>query len=374
MGTAGTALEAIQAGKKVFKQGKEIHGNIMEVHDKIHEFIPLSKDIPKNRAELFQASKTAFKQRHEIHGKVRELHGQILDIHGQVLDVHGQVMGVQGKLHEAAQQQAPQDTAGFKKGAKGYARGCFCGCWVMLKAEAKKYITYVFSLIIFAIITIGLICFLIPVLWHHAHLQLLTLTTTARMPETTRGGNLNSRNESVDYRVFLLHYCVSGLTAQAEKQFNVKNGCHYSTQALYDHILPALGTTFTPALAGKDVPDPSTDIQAMFKHYGYTSCCLYIIDVILAPVVAGVFIWWFISTLKPLKRTFRAFLCASLLLGTPPPSPLPIPLKTNNQSSHHSSSQLPFSSPHSFKHYSSTAPCTSSNTTSTSQPPASTSH
>ncbi|KAB8304475.1 hypothetical protein EYC80_003868 [Monilinia laxa] len=301
MATVSKAFETLQAGKKAFKQGKDIHGKVMELHGNIQEVIPLSKDIPKNRVKFLQAGKTAIKQRHEIHGKARELHGQ-------VMDVHGQVMGIQGQFQEA-KQQTPENASNFKNERKGYARGCLCGCWAILKAEAKKYFTYVFSLIIFAIITIGLICFFIPVLWHHEHLQLLTLKTKAKVPGVTRRGNLNLTDENIDYRIYLLHYCVSGLTAQAGKQFNMENGCHHSTQALYDHILPAISTTFTPSLAAKDVLGPSMDIQALFKHYGYISFYLYIFDIILMPIVAGGFIWWFISTLKPWKRIFRAFLC-----------------------------------------------------------------
>ncbi|RAL68154.1 hypothetical protein DID88_008864 [Monilinia fructigena] len=148
----------------------------MQVHGNIQEVIPLSKDIPKNRVELFQASKTAIKQRHEIHGKAQELYGQVIGIHGQVMDVRGQVMGIQGKFQEA-QQQTPENAASFKNESKGYARSY--------------------------------------------------------------------------YRIYLLHYCVSGLTAQAKKQFKMENGCHHSTQALYNHILPAISTTFTPSLLEK---------------------------------------------------------------------------------------------------------------------------
>lgn len=247
MGTVGKAFEAVQTGKKAFKQGKEIHGKVMEVHGKIQEVIPLSKDIPKNRAEFLQASKTAIKHRHEIYGNARELHGQVLDIHDQVMDIHGQVMGIQGQFQET-QQQTPGKAGSFKNERKDYARGCLCGCWAMVKAEAKKYITYVFSLIIFSIITIGLIGFLIPVLWHNEHLQLLTLTTKAKVADVTRRGDLNSTVESVDYRIYLLHYCVSGLTTQAEKQFNMENGCHHSKQGIYfrDHIDCLQLTHFQP--------------------------------------------------------------------------------------------------------------------------------
>lgn len=78
--------------------------------------------------------------------------------------------------------------------------------------------------------------------------------------------------------------------------------------ALYEYILPALNSTFTDPLPQKE------DIQSLFKHYGYASFGLYIFNIIVLPFVAGGFIWWFISTLKPWNRTFTTVVCVSPLL------------------------------------------------------------
>ncbi|KAF7863892.1 hypothetical protein EAF04_006857 [Stromatinia cepivora] len=262
MGTAGKAFEALQAGKKAIKQGRELHGKVQEGY-----------------------------------GRAREVHGKAMEVKQQA-----EKFGI--TLPKDAS-SLPKNRAEFQKEAKGYARGCFCGFWGLFKAQAKKYITYVLSLLVFACIAVGLVCFLIAVLSHHSHLQLLTLTTNKIAPNTTKGGLGATDGESVDYKIYLLHYCVSGLTAKAEEQFKMTNGCHHSKQALYEHILPALNSTFTPPLpAGSPA-----DIQTLFRKYGYISFCLYILDIILLPIVAVVFIWWFVSTLTPWKRTFRLVLC-----------------------------------------------------------------
>lgn len=224
MVTVSKAFEVVQAGKKAFKQSKEVHSKVMEVHAIIKD-VP---SVPKNRSELLQAAKKSYKQGREIHGKAQDIHGQVMDVRGQFMDVHGNIM----EDHGQSKQQAPQNSAGFKKGAKGVARGCLCGFWFILKAEAKKYITYVLSLLFFAVVAIGLVCFLIPVLWHHAHLQLLTLTTNSKLSDTVKEGHSNAADESVNYRIYLLHYCISGLTTKAEKHFNLENGCHPSKQGI----------------------------------------------------------------------------------------------------------------------------------------------
>ncbi|TGO53547.1 hypothetical protein BCON_0121g00280 [Botryotinia convoluta] len=267
MGTAGKAFEALQTGRKAIKQGREYHGKGQEI----------------------------------LKG-VREAHGKF-----QEVNKTAQSFGI----------DLPKDASNihinrgqFQKGAKGYARGCFCGFWTILKAQAKKYITYVLSLLVFAFIAIGLVCFLIAVLSHHSHLQLLTLTTKETVVNhATKGENVTRVEEIVDYKIYLLHYCVTGLTTVAEEKFQITNGCHHAKQALHDHILPALSSTIIPPLPGKDVLRPTAEIHTLFKHYGYISFCLYILDVILLPIIAVVFIWWFISTLTPWKRTFRLVLC-----------------------------------------------------------------
>ncbi|KAF7938803.1 uncharacterized protein EAE98_001141 [Botrytis deweyae] len=266
MGTAGKAFEALQAGRKAIKQGREYHGKGQEI----------------------------LKGAREVHGKFQEVNKTAqsfgIDISKDASNIHN-------------------NRGQFKKGAKGYARGCFCGFWTILKSQAKKYITYVLSLLVFAFIAIGLVCFLIAVLSHHPHLQLLTLTTKETVVNhTTNGGNVTRVEEIVDYKIYLLHYCVTGLTTEVEEMFQITNGCHHSKQALYEYILPILSATITPPLAVKDIPG-TTEIQTLFKHYGYFSFCLYILDTILLPIVAVVFIWWFISTLTPWKRTFRLVLC-----------------------------------------------------------------
>ncbi|TGO30591.1 hypothetical protein BPAE_0004g00480 [Botrytis paeoniae] len=267
MGTAGKAFEAFQAGRKAIKQGREYHGKgqeilkgVREVHGKFQEVNKTAQsfgiDLPKDASNI-----------HNNHGQ-------------------------------------------FQKGAKGYARGCFCGFWTILKGQAKKYITYVLSLLVFAFIALGLVCFLIAVLSHHSHLQLLTLTTKeTEVNHATKGENVTRVEEIVDYKIYLLHYCVTGLTTAAEEKFQITNGCHHAKQALHDHILPALSFTIIPPLSGKNISGPTAEIQTLFKHYGYISFCLYILDIILLPIVAAVFIWWFISTLTPWKRTFRLVLC-----------------------------------------------------------------
>ncbi|EMR80365.1 hypothetical protein BcDW1_11062 [Botrytis cinerea BcDW1] len=267
MGTAGKAFEALQAGRKAIKQGREYHGKGQEI----------------------------LKGAREVHGKFQEVN----------------------KIAQSFGMDLPKDASNihnnrgqFKKGAKGYARGCFCGFWTILKAQAKKYITYVLSLLVFAFIALGLVCFLTAVLSHHSHLQLLTLTTKESVVHNaTKGENVTRVEEIVDYKIYLLHYCVNGLTTAAEKKSKITNGCHNSKQALYDHILPALNSTIIPPLPEKGILGPTAEIQALFKHYGYISFCLYILDIILLPIVAVVFIWWFISTLTPWKRTFRLVLC-----------------------------------------------------------------
>ncbi|ESZ98085.1 hypothetical protein SBOR_1541 [Sclerotinia borealis F-4128] len=280
----------------------------MKVEIEVRAHVPAEKK-ENTTARIMGTASNVFQASRKIYGQGKEIHGKIQGVQQQA-----KTLGV--SLPKDAP-SIPRNRAEFKREAKGHARGCVCGVWTGLKAEAKKYITYVGSLLLFAVISIGLVCFLIPALWYHPHLQLLTLTTKAKaiLSDTTRGGNLNATDgESVHYRVYLLHYCVSGLTAKAEKQFNMTNGCHLSKQALHEHILPALSSTFMPPLPGNDVPGPSTDIQTLFKHYGYISFCLYILDIILLPIVAGGFIWWFISTVTPWKRTFRAVLC--LFTGT----------------------------------------------------------
>ncbi|KAF7960869.1 hypothetical protein EAE96_000541 [Botrytis aclada] len=267
MGTAGKAFEALQAGRKAIKQGREYHGKGQEI----------------------------LKGVREAHGKFQEVNKTAqsfgIDLPKDASNIHN-------------------NRGQFKKGAKGYARGCFFGFWTILKAQAKKYITYVLSLLVFAFIAIGLVCFLIAVLSHHSHLQLLTLTTKETVVNhATKGDNITRVEETVDYKIYLLHYCVTGLATVAEQKFKMTNGCHHSKQALYDHILPALSSTIIPPLPGKEVPSPTAEIQTLFKHYGYISFCLYILDIILLPIVAVVFIWWFISTLTPWKRTFRLVLC-----------------------------------------------------------------
>ncbi|KAJ8066285.1 hypothetical protein OCU04_005364 [Sclerotinia nivalis] len=262
MGTAGKAFEALQAGKKAIKQGRELHGKVQEGY-----------------------------------GRAREVHGKAMEVKQQA-----EKFGI--TLPKDAS-SLPKNRAEFQKEAKGYARGCFCGFWGIFKAQAKKYITYVLSLLVFAFIAVGLVCFLIAVLSHHSHLQLFTLTTKTMTSNTTKGGLVATDGESVDYKIYLLHYCVSGLTAKAEEQFKMTNGCHHSKQALYDHILPTLNSTFAPPIPG----GPPADIQTLFRKYGYISFCLYILDIILLPIVAVVFIWWFVSTLTPWKRTFQLVLC-----------------------------------------------------------------
>ncbi|KAF7888303.1 uncharacterized protein EAF02_002844 [Botrytis sinoallii] len=266
MGTAGKAFEALQAGRKAIKQGREYHGKGQEI----------------------------LKGAREVHGKFQEVNKTAqsfgIDLSKDASNIHN-------------------NRGQFKKGAKGYARGCFCGFWTILKSQAKKCITYVLSLLVFAFIAIGLVCFLIAVLSHHPHLQLLTLTTKEMVVNhTAKGGNVTRVKEIVDYKIYLLHYCVTGLTTEVEEMFQITNGCHHSKQALYEYILPILSSTITPPLAIKDIPG-TTEIQSLFKHYGYFSFCLYILDTILLPIVAVVFIWWFISTLTPWKRTFRLVLC-----------------------------------------------------------------
>ncbi|TEY67266.1 hypothetical protein BOTCAL_0128g00290 [Botryotinia calthae] len=260
MGTAGKAFEALQAGRKAIKQGREYHGKGQEI----------------------------LKGAREVH-KTAQSFG--IDLPKDASNIHN-------------------NRGQFEKGAKGYARGCFCGFWSILKAQAKKYITYVLSLLVFAFIALGLVCFLIAVLSHHSHLQLLTLSTKETVVHhATKGDNVTRVEEIVDYKIYLLHYCVDGLTTAAEKKFKITNGCNNSKQALYEHILPALSSTIIPPLPVKSVPGPTAEIQTLFKNYGYISFCLYILDIILLPIVAVVFIWWFISTLTPWKRTFRLVLC-----------------------------------------------------------------
>ncbi|KAI9648402.1 hypothetical protein NHQ30_003035 [Ciborinia camelliae] len=293
MGTLSKATEVIQVGCKAYGKAQEAHRKYQEIDAKVQE---------------------VHRKYQEIDGKVQEARVKYQEFDGRAREAHKIFQDVQQQVQNPSipldRPSIPRDRADFKEGAKGYARGCLSVFWTMFKAEAKKYITYVLSLLLFTFIAIGLICFLIPALWHHPHLQLLTLTTKALMPDTKGGRKSNSTDEeSVSYRIYLLHYCVSGLTAIAEKQFDMKNGCHESKQALYNHILPALSTTFTPPLPGKGVPGPITDIQTLFKHYGYISFGLYIFDIILLPIVAGGFIWWFISTYMPWKRTFRGVLC-----------------------------------------------------------------
>ncbi|KAM0163434.1 hypothetical protein ACHAPG_001359 [Botrytis cinerea] len=211
MGTAGKAFEALQAGRKAIKQGREYHAKGQEI----------------------------LKGAREVHGKFQEVNKTAqsfgIDLPKDASNIHN-------------------NRGQFKKGAKGYARGCFCGFWTILKAQAKKYITYVLSLLVFAFIALGLVCFLTAVLSHHPHLQLLTLTTKESVVHNaTKGENVTRVEEIVDYKIYLLHYCVNGLTTAAEKKFKITNGCHNSKQV--------------------------------------------------------VFIWWFISTLTPWKRTFRLVLC-----------------------------------------------------------------
>ncbi|THV51032.1 hypothetical protein BGAL_0126g00220 [Botrytis galanthina] len=267
MGTAGKAFEAFQAGRKAIEQGREYHGKGQEI----------------------------LKGVRDAHGKFQEVNKTAqsfgIDLPKDASNIHN-------------------NRGQFQKGAKGYARGCFCGFWTILKAQAKKYITYVLSLLVFAFIALGLVCFLIAVLSHHSHLQLLTLTTKETVVNhATKGGNDTRGEEIVDYNIYLLHYCVTGLTTAAEDMFQITNGCHHSKQALHDLILPALSSTIIPPLPGKNISGPSAEIQTLFKHYGYISFCLYILDIILLPIVAVVFIWWFISTLTPWKLTFRLVLC-----------------------------------------------------------------
>ncbi|CAD6441982.1 2f15ca9f-1ed4-464e-ac60-58f7476c3b68 [Sclerotinia trifoliorum] len=262
MGTAGKAFEALQAGKKAIKQGRELHGKVQEGY-----------------------------------GRAREVHGKAMEVKQQA-----EKFGI--ALPKDAS-SLPKTRTEFQKEAKGYARGCFCGFWGLFKAEAKRYITYVLSLLVFAFIAIGLVCFLIAVLSHHPHLQLFTLTTKTMTSNTKKGDMVATGSESVDYKIYLLHYCVFGLTAKAEEQFKMTNGCHQSKQALYGHVLPALNSTFTPPLPA----GPTADIQTLFRKYGYISFSLYIFDIILLPVIAGAFIWWLVSTLTPWKRTFRLVLC-----------------------------------------------------------------
>ncbi|KAF7953604.1 uncharacterized protein EAE97_001003 [Botrytis byssoidea] len=267
MGTAGKAFEALQAGRKAIKQGREYHGKGQEI----------------------------------LQG-VRDAHGKFQEFNKTAQSFGIDLSKDASNIHNSRGQ--------FQRGAKGYARGCFCGFWTILKAQAKKYITYVLSLLVFAFIALGLVCFLIAVLSHHSHLQLLTLTTKEMVGNhATKGGNVTRVEEIVDYNIYLLHYCVTGLTTAAEKTFRITNGCHHARQALYDHILPALSSTIVPPLPGKDVLRPTAEIHTLFKHYAYISFCLYILDIILLPIVAVVFIWWFISTLTPWNRTFRLVLC-----------------------------------------------------------------
>ncbi|KAA8575126.1 hypothetical protein EYC84_004336 [Monilinia fructicola] len=246
MGTVGKAFEAVQTGKKAFKQGKEIHGKVMEVHGKIQEVIPLSKDIPKNRAEFLQASKTAIKHRHEIYGNARELHGQVLDIHDQVMDIHGQVMGIQGQFQET-QQQTPERLAVPKTNPR------------IMREALRAW-------------TIGSI-FCITVLLVSPH---------------------KPRNSSI---------WKMGAITQSKHCTNI-----YFLPSAPLLRLPFLKrTSWVPAWRSK----PSSRIMDT-----YLSAYIFF-DIILMPVVAGVFIWWFISTLKPWKRIFRAFLCffiATLLI------------------------------------------------------------
>ncbi|KAF7911061.1 uncharacterized protein EAF01_002569 [Botrytis porri] len=266
MGTAGKAFEALQAGRKAIKQGREYHGKGQEI----------------------------LKGAWEVHDKFQEVNKTAqsfgIDLQKDASNIHN-------------------NRGQFKKGARGYARGFICGFWTILKAQAKKYITYVLSLLVFAFIALGLVCFLIAVLSHHSHLQLLTLTTKETVVNhATKGENVTRVEEIVDYNIYLLHYCVTGLTTVAEQKFNMTNGCHHSKQALHDLILPALSTTIILPLSEKNISGPTAEIQTLFKHYGYISFCLYILDIILLPIVAVVFIWWFIATLTPWKRTFRLVL------------------------------------------------------------------
>ncbi|APA09666.1 hypothetical protein sscle_05g044360 [Sclerotinia sclerotiorum 1980 UF-70] len=263
--------------------------------------------------EALQAGKKAIKQGRELHGRVQEGYGRAGEVHGKTMEIKQQAEKFGITLPKDAS-SLPKNRAEFQKEAKGYARGCFCGFWEIFKAETKKYITYVLSLLVFAFIAIGLVSFLIAVLSHHPHLQLFTLTTRAMTSNNTKGDLVAMDGESVDYKIYPLHYCVSGLTTKAEEQFKMTNGCHPSKQALYGHILPALNSTFTPPLP----VGPCTEIQTLFRKYGYISFSLYILDIILLPILAGVFIWWFVSTLTPWKRTFRLVLCffTATLLAT----------------------------------------------------------
>lgn len=186
MGTTGHAMEAFRAGKKIFGQGQEYYGKAKPHID-----------------------------------RGRELHGQLEDV-----------------KQVAAKNGVPLPSAkdlSSRSGAKRAARAGLCGAWGLVKREAKKYITYVLSLLVFAFIVFVLVCFLIAVLSHHSHLQLFTLTT--RGPATinmTKGDNLmTTAGEVVDYRIYLLNYCVSGLTEKSEKQLKITNGCHHSKQGIY---------------------------------------------------------------------------------------------------------------------------------------------
>ncbi|EDO03687.1 predicted protein [Sclerotinia sclerotiorum 1980 UF-70] len=180
--------------------------------------------------EALQAGKKAIKQGRELHGRVQEGYGRAGEVHGKTMEIKQQAEKFGITLPKDAS-SLPKNRAEFQKEAKGYARGCFCGFWEIFKAETKKYITYVLSLLVFAFIAIGLVSFLIAVLSHHPHLQLFTLTTRAMTSNNTKGDLVAMDGESVDYKIYPLHYCVSGLTTKAEEQFKMTNGCHPSKQA-----------------------------------------------------------------------------------------------------------------------------------------------
>lgn len=188
--------------------------------------------IASKAFEALEAAIKAIKQGREYHGKAQQVLQGVREIHGKAQ-----------KVHEPAQSfgiDLPKDATNihdnrghFEEGAKGYARDCFCGFWTILKTQAKEYITYVLSLLVFALIALGLVCFLIAVLSHHSHLQLLTLTTKERaVHNATKAGNVTRVEEIVNYNIYLLQYCVTGLTSAAEENLKITNGCHHSKQGI----------------------------------------------------------------------------------------------------------------------------------------------
>ncbi|KAF7870459.1 hypothetical protein EAF04_004203 [Stromatinia cepivora] len=171
--------------------------------------------------------------------------------------------------------------------------------------EAKNCVSYFCTLSAFTLTTLLLVPGLVFACYHQGALQLLTLTTASATAGKT-SGSLNATNgggNDFTYKIYLWYYCVSGVAAEAGKFVNVADSCHQTKQALTEHILPSLNSTFTPPLPRPDIPGPIQEISNLFQHYACPAFASYVVAILLLLIFAGLFIWWFGATATPHKKT-----------------------------------------------------------------------